>query len=117
MRALDTYPSEEDIVNKILPQLQSDNENEFIEYDTFEKFMLNVLINKEYECDSDEVLYQAFLKLDTEKLGKIHKDQLKELLTSNVSAFRSKELDDFLRFACNNEGFIEYEEYIQKARA
>ncbi|KAF1791832.1 EF-hand domain pair [Phytophthora cactorum] len=68
MRYLGAYPTEKDIIKKILPEVckQScnlharDEPSTFVTYDRFEKKMLEVLYTNEYEPDTDETLLAAF---------------------------------------------------------
>ncbi|ETN18145.1 hypothetical protein PPTG_03837 [Phytophthora nicotianae INRA-310] len=60
MRYLGAYPTEKDIIKKILPDMQEDEPSTFVTYDRFEKKMLEVLYTNEYEPDTDETLLAAF---------------------------------------------------------
>lgn len=60
MRYLGAYPTEEELVTDILPQILDDEETQFVKYDRFEPFMVKVLVEKNYEPDSEETILQAF---------------------------------------------------------
>jgi hypothetical protein len=55
MRYLGAYPTEEELVTDILPQIQDDEETQYVKYDRFESFMVRVLVEKNYEPDTEEV--------------------------------------------------------------
>lgn len=55
MRYLNAFPTEEQLVTDILPQLQDDEETQFVKFDRFEPFMVRVLVERNYEPDSEEV--------------------------------------------------------------
>ena len=61
MRYLGAYPSEKDIIKRILPEMQEDEPTAFVTYEKFEKKMLDVMIGGEYKPDIDDTLRQAFL--------------------------------------------------------
>jgi Ca2+-binding EF-hand superfamily protein len=83
MRYLGCYPSEEELVTDILPNLQDDEETSVVKYERFEPFMLRVLMERAYEPDSEEVILQAFKILDLETKGYIDEQSMIELLTEN----------------------------------
>ena len=60
MRYLGAFPSEEDIIKTILPQMQDDEEIEHVKYEKFERYMVKVMAEREFEPASEEVLLQAF---------------------------------------------------------
>lgn len=113
MRYLGAYPTEEELVTDILPQIQDDEETQFVKYDRFEPFMVRVLVEKSYEPDSEEVILQAFKVLDPDNQGYIDEDTIVDLLTENEWAFREKEVEDFLRVAKDlDTGYIHFEDYV-----
>ncbi|ETV72385.1 hypothetical protein H257_12529 [Aphanomyces astaci] len=113
MRYLGAYPSEKDIIKKILPEMQEDEPSTFVTYDRFEKKMLEVLYSHEYEPDTDETLLVAFRVLDPEKKGYIDADVMKDLLVTKGTPFREKELEGFMHVAKDGEtGRVYYEDYI-----
>ncbi|KAF0697760.1 Aste57867_11553 [Aphanomyces stellatus] len=100
MRYLGAYPSEKDIIKKILPEMQEDEPSTFVTYEKFEKKMLEVLYSHEYEPDTDETLLSAFRVrfqvLDPEKKGFIDAEVMKDLLVTKGTPFREKELEGML---------------------
>ena len=54
--------------------------------------MVRVLVEKNYEPDTEEVILQAFKVLDPDNQGYIDEDTIVELLTENEWAFREKEV-------------------------
>lgn len=112
MRALGAFPSEKQLVMDVLPQL-SDNENTgYVGYKNFERRMLSILANREYEPDTIDILIQAFRTIDKENNGYILAEELENLLSSKGTAFRSKELESFFSVAKDPEtGNIYYEDY------
>ncbi|KAE8913247.1 hypothetical protein PF005_g30416 [Phytophthora fragariae] len=113
MRYLGAYPTEKDIIKKILPEMQEDEPSTFVTYDRFEKKMLEVLYTNEYEPDADETLLAAFRVIDTEKKGYIEAEVMRELLTTKGTPFREKEMEAFLAGAKDPPtGRIYYEDYI-----
>ncbi|EQC41696.1 hypothetical protein SDRG_01654 [Saprolegnia diclina VS20] len=113
MRYLGAYPSEKDIIKKILPEMQDDEPSTFVTYEKFEKKMLEVMYSHEYEPDSDETLMAAFRVLDPDKTGYIEADVMKELLLTKGTPFREKELEGFMHVAKDADtGRIYYEDYI-----
>merc|ERR1711990_855161 len=74
MRYLGAYPSEKEIIKEILPEMQEDEPTAFVTYEKFEKQMMTVLIEKQYQPDPEDRLRQAFLALDKERKGWIPAD-------------------------------------------
>jgi Ca2+-binding EF-hand superfamily protein len=102
----------------ILPQVQDDEETQHVTFDRFESFMVKVMVERRFEPDTEETILQAFKTLDTEGKGHIDEQTMVELLTSNESAFREKEIEDFLRVARDTDtGFVFYEDYVSTAVA
>ncbi|CAK4080282.1 unnamed protein product [Aphanomyces euteiches] len=99
MRYLGAYPSEKDIIKKILPEMQEDEPSTFVTYDKFEKKMLEVLYSHEYEPDTDETVLAAFRVLDADKKGYIDAEVMKDLLVTKGTPFREKELEGKSLFA------------------
>jgi calmodulin len=95
MRYLGAYPSEEELLNDILPNLSDDEETAVVKLEQFETFMLRVMMDRMYEPDSEEMILQAFKALDPENRGYIDEHTMHELLTENEYAFRDKEWEDF----------------------
>ena len=71
MRYLGAFPSEQDLVQKILPDILEDEPTAFVMYDKFEKKMLQVLQGHEYEPSTDEELLRAFKVLDPDGNGTV----------------------------------------------
>ncbi|DBA05201.1 TPA: hypothetical protein N0F65_005051 [Lagenidium giganteum] len=113
MRYLGAYPSEKDIIKKILPEMQEDEPSTFVTYERFEKKMLEVLYTNEYQPDTDETLLAAFRVIDVDKKGYIEADTMRELLVTKGTPFREKEMEAFLSVAKDAQtGRIYYEDYI-----
>jgi calmodulin len=112
MRALGAYPSERNITVDILPHLTDDEGSGFVTYEKFERKMLSILANREYEPDTIDVLLQAFRTIDTKNDGFIPADELESLLTLRGIEFRPKEIESFLTVAKDPDtGNIYYEDY------
>jgi len=113
MRYLNAYPTEEELVTDILPQIQDDEETQYVKYDRFEPFMLRVIVERNFEPDTEETILQAFRVLDPDNKGYIDEDTLVEMLTENEWTFRDKEIEDFLRVAKDPDtGFVHFEDYV-----
>jgi len=124
MRYLGAYPSEEDLMNDILPALCDEDDgvangssstagSNGVKLERFEKFMVRVMVERMYEPDSEEIILQAFRVLDPEGRGYIDESTLHELLTENEWAFRDKEWEDFIRVAKDPDtNYIHYEDYV-----
>lgn len=113
MRYLGVYPSEKDIIKKILPDMQEDEPSTFVSYERFEKKMLEVLYTNEYQPDSDETLLSAFRVIDSEKKGFIEAESMRELLVTKGTPFREKEIEAFMNAAKDPQtGRVYYEDYI-----
>lgn len=93
MRYLGAYVSDQDVVEKVLPEIQEDEPTAFVTYEKFEKKMLQVLESQEFAPDTDDVLLQAFRAIDTEKRGYVDGDKMKELLLKYGTPFREKEME------------------------
>ena len=81
MRYLMQYPSEAQVRDNIIEQLEEDEPSDYIKYDKFEKYMMNVLMTNEVEPNPSEHLLAAFRVLDPEGKGYIRKDVMKNLMT------------------------------------
>lgn len=73
--------------------MQEDEPSTFVTYERFEKKMLDVLFNNEYEPDTDETVLAAFRVLDIDQKGYIEADVMRELLTTKGTPFRDKEME------------------------
>ena len=116
MRFLLQYPSEAQVSNIILVQLEEEEPSDFIRYQKFEPYMLNIMMKKEYEPAAPEQLHQAFRVLDPQLKGYIELDVMRELMLHKGIGFRDpQEIDPFLSYAVDKTGKrIEYEDYISK---
>jgi len=113
MRYLGVFPTEEELVADILPQLCADGDSLNIKFRTFEPLMLRVMVEQHYEADTEETLLQAFRTLDPEGRQYIDEATMMEFLTEGEFGFKEKEIEDFMRVAKDPEtGLIHYEDYI-----
>ena len=103
MRYLGVFPSERRVVESILPDMQGDEPALYVMYDKFEAKMLDILENHEDEPDMDDTLLRAFRTIDTEGLGYVEADYMKDLLEKHGTPFRAKEVDSFLSRAKDME--------------
>ena len=60
MRFLGAYPTEEQLLTEILPKLMEDEDKDNVKFSQFEVFMLGVMVQRQYEPDTEETLLQAF---------------------------------------------------------
>ena len=115
MRYLGQFPSEAQVSNYIVPELQEDEQPHYISYEKFEKYMINVLIKSEFEPDDAETILAAFRILDSEQKGYIEVDAMKELICSKGIEFRPPEWDEFSKFAVDSKAnVINYEDYVSR---
>jgi len=121
MRYLGQFPSETDVVEVILREIQDDDPSNVVQYDSFEKMMLRCLMEHEYDPDDSETMLAAFRVLDPEGRGWIDANQMREYLSSGAVGFREKEMSEFLEFAkdkeCADSSRIFYEDYVAKLTA
>mmetsp|Transcript_12142 Transcript_12142/g.24842 ORF Transcript_12142/g.24842 Transcript_12142/m.24842 type:complete len:164 (-) Transcript_12142:33-524(-) len=117
MRYLNVYPTEMAMVNLIKQEMQDDEPTTYVTYDRLKTVMLRLLKTKEWEPDAEDILIQAFKTLDTDNLGYIEWDKIKDILTTKGEApFRNAEIDAFQRVAVDMEtGRVYYEDYIAAA--
>ena len=81
----------------------------------FEKFMLNAIINNEFEPDDSETLLAAFKILDPEGKGYIEVDTMKKFLMNEGIPLYDQEWENFEKYAVDSEtNVINYEDYISK---
>jgi Ca2+-binding EF-hand superfamily protein len=78
--------------------------------------MLKALVEHAYDPDSQVDILNAFRMIDVEGKGFVDVDTVKEYLTTGITGFREKELNDFIKFARDAEepDRIYYEEYAFK---
>ena len=115
MRYLLQFPSEAQVRDVIIEQLESDEISDYIKLEKFEPFMLKTMQDNEYEPSPSEHLLAAFRVLDPEQKGFIRMDLMTTLLTTKGIPLRTKELESFVNFAADKTGqFIYYEDYVQR---
>lgn len=115
MRYLGQFPSEAQISNYIAPELQEDEQPQFVSYNKFEEYMVKVLGENEFEPDDAETLLLAFRELDTEKKGYIEVEAMEKMLCGQGIELRDREWKEFLSFALDPEtNVIYYEDYISR---
>ena len=95
MRYLLQFPSEAQIRDYIIEKLEDDEPSDFIKYEKFEKYMLEVLQVNEYEPSPHEHLMTAFKILDPEGKGYIRRDVMKALFTTKGIPLRPREFANF----------------------
>jgi calmodulin len=115
MRYFGQFPSEAQVVDVILPEIQEDEPTTYVYYEKFEKYMLNAIINNEFEPDDGETLLAAFRILDPEGKGYIEVDTMKKLLMNEGIPFYDREWQEFEKYSDVTEtNVINYEEYVSK---
>lgn len=117
MRYLGHFPSEAQVRDHVLPEIEEDEPSENINYKKFEPYMLRVLKEGEYKPDDPETLLAAFKILDPEGKGFIEIDEIKRHLETQGIEFASKETQDFIDFATSkdpNATVIYYEDYLSR---
>ena len=82
MRYLLQYPSEAQVRDYIIVKLEDDEPCDFIKYEKFEPYMINVLMNNEFEPAPAEHLLAAFRILDPQNTGRIKKEIIENLLAT-----------------------------------
>merc|ERR1719230_325070 len=124
MRYLGQFPSETDLKEVIIPEIQDDDpsQSQFVSYDGFEKMLLRCLSEHEYDPDDSEMLLAAFRVLDPEGRGWIDANMMHEYLSTRggktADGFREREMTEFLEYAKDKEtadsSRIYYEDYVAK---
>merc|ERR1711862_666364 len=99
MRYLGQFPSEQDVVEVILREIQDDDPSNAVSYDAFEKMMLACLMEREYDPDDSETLLAAFKVLDPDGRGWIETEKMREFLSAGAAGFREKEWLEFLEIS------------------
>jgi len=121
MRYLGQFPSESDVVEVILREMQEEDPSNVVNYENFEKMMLRCLMEHEYDPDDSETLLAAFRVFDPEGRGWLEANQMREYLSSGPVGFREKELTEFLEFSKDKDSAdstrIYYEDYVAKLTA
>ena len=64
----------------IIPEIEDEEDSDYISYTKFEPYMLKVMREKEFEPDEPEILMAAFKLLDVEEKGYIELDIIKNTL-------------------------------------
>jgi Ca2+-binding EF-hand superfamily protein len=64
----------------IIPEIEYEEDSDYISYTKFEPYMLKVMREKEFEPDEPEILMAAFKLLDVEEKGYIELDIIKNTL-------------------------------------
>lgn len=82
MRYLGKFPSEAQVSKSILPRIEDDEPSEFIKYQKFEPYMIEVLKSNEFDPDDTDTLLAAFRLLDPEARGYVEVDVMKHYLVS-----------------------------------
>ena len=120
MRYLLQFPSDAQIRDHILDFISQGNDpdDNYVSYKQFEPFMLNVLLNNEYEPTERDQLLQAFRVLDPEGKGYVKKDVMEylfECLKLKRIHISERVRENFMAFAVDRSGeFIYYEDYVAK---
>ena len=74
MRYLLQFPSEAQVRDYIITKLEDDEPSDYIKYEKFEPYMIQVLMQNEFEPATAERLLDAFKILDPQGLGYVRKD-------------------------------------------
>eukprot|EP00347_Sterkiella_histriomuscorum_P004922 403358566 len=115
MRYLLQFPSEAQVRDYIIPKLEDDEPSDYIKYEKYEPYMLQVLLSNEFEPAPAEHLIAAFRILDPEGKGYIKKDVIHQLLTTKGIQLRPTEYEFFKQFALDKTGqYIYYEDYVAR---
>ena len=115
MRYLLQFPSEAQVRDYIIPKIEDDEPTDYIKFDKFENYMLEVMLSNEFEPSPAEHLLAAFRTLDPEKKGFIRVDVMKEIMTSKGIPLRPREWENFVNYAQDKSGrYIYYEDYVSK---
>ena len=115
MRYLLQFPSEAQVRDYIIDKVADDEPSDFIKYEKFEPYMLQVLMSNEFEPASAERLLDAFKILDPQGLGYVRKDVMHQLLTTKGIPFRTSEYESFKSFGIGKDpDKIYYEDYVAR---
>ena len=99
----------------IIVKLEDDEPCDFIKYEKFEPYMINVLMNNEFEPAPAEHLLAAFKILDPQNTGRIKKEIIENLLATKGIPLRESEQSGFIQFALDKTGkYVEYEDYVAR---
>ena len=116
MRYLGRFPSEQQVVDVVLPRIIEDDASPGINYERLESVILEMLLEFSYVPDHYDDLLLCFRKLDKLGRGYIDCDRLGMLLTTMGIKFEEEELKNFLNFARSKEDptKIYYEDYVHR---
>ena len=115
MRYFGQFPSEAQVVDVILPEIQEDEPTKYVYYDKFEKYLLNAILTNEFDPDDSDTLMAAFRVLDPDGKGYIEVDAMKQILTQKEIKFYDSEWAEFEKFAVDPEtNVINYEDYVSR---
>ncbi len=85
MRYLGAFPTEEELIHDILPKLCEEEDSKQVKYTRFEPFMVKVIVERNYEPDSEDTLMQAFKVLDPTNKEYIEEPVMVSSFTSQMS--------------------------------
>ena len=115
MRYLLQFPSEAQVRDYIVVKLEDDEPSKYVKYEKVEPYMVNVLMENEFEPAPAEHLLAAFRILDPEGKGRIQYDLIRELLMTEGIPLRQTEIQLFETFALDKTGeYGECEDYVAK---
>ena len=98
-----------------MPKLEDDEPSDDIRLEKFEPYMLQVLLNNEFEPVTAEQLLGAFKLLDPEGKGYIKKEVIENLIKTKGIQFRKEELELFLQYSIDKTGkYLYYEDYVAR---
>lgn len=122
MRYLGSYPSDEELVTQILPQLQDETDLHNVKYSAFEPFMVRALVEHLYDPDSETTILQAFQVLEELEGGTLTDAKLAEYMKEGDYGFRDSEIESFLEILKEESegggatGLVDYEGYVRSLR-
>ena len=115
MRYLLQFPSEAQVRDYIVVKLEDDEPSKYVKYEKVEPYMVNVLMENEFEPAPAEHLLAAFRILDPEGKGRIQYDLIRELLMTEGIPLRQTEIQLFETFALDKTGeYGECEDCVAK---
>ncbi|CAJ1387891.1 unnamed protein product [Effrenium voratum] len=124
MRYLGQFPSESDLKETIIPELQEEDRSKdgLVSFEAFERLMLRCLSEHTYDPDDSETLLAAFRVLDPQGLGYIDSNLMHEWLSTKggkaMDFFKERETSDFLEYAKDKDSSdssrIYYEDCVAK---
>jgi Ca2+-binding EF-hand superfamily protein len=112
VRSLGACPSELEL-RDLITKVEEEEPTGYIRFEKFERLMMCVLLENQFQKDPEEKLLAAFRAIDSEGKGYIEAEKLRELLTSHGEKFSVEEIDIMLSFAADTEtGMVHYDDYI-----